>query len=156
MTTLPRSTRFAGGSSQRPVSDFDAGINTSNAWTGHLDGNTNDATPTSSTSRATSRKFLSESDAVRSMSDDELDEDPEEITCPARALFAFEGKAEFRELTVEPGDELEIIKEDVGEGWSLAKDFMGQIGLLPKTYYTVCLNPLFCDFFLNSGENPTC
>ena len=62
------------------------------------------------------------------------------MTHPARALYSFEGKAEFRELTVEAGDELEVVKEDVGEGWSLVKDSTGEIGLLPQTYYTVCMS----------------
>ena len=61
------------------------------------------------------------------------------MTRPARALYAFEGKAEFRELKVEAGDELDVVKEDVGDGWSLVRDATGEIGLLPKTYYTVCL-----------------
>ncbi len=138
MATLPRSLRFPVEISQRPVSDFDAGINTSTAWTGHLEGaNTDDVTPKPSLSKASSRKYLSESNAVHSMSDAEVDEDPQEIACPARALYAFEGKAEFRELTVEAGDELEVVKENVGEGWSLVKDSTGEIGLLPQSYYTV-------------------
>jgi sorting nexin-9/18/33 len=66
------------------------------------------------------------------------DEDAEDVTVPARALYAFQGKAEFRELTVGAGDELAIIKEDVGDGWSLIRDSQGEIGLLPQTYYTVC------------------
>ena len=55
----------------------------------------------------------------------------------ARALYHFEGKAEFRELTVEAGDELEVLKQDVGDGWSLVKMEDGKIGLLPTAYYTV-------------------
>ncbi|KAF9534384.1 hypothetical protein CPB83DRAFT_844159 [Crepidotus variabilis] len=136
MATLPRPSRLivplsAGG--QRPVSDFDAGINTSNAWTVHLESG---ETPAATISKSNSRKWLSESNSKGSISDEELDE-PEELTRPARALYAFEGKAEFRELTVEAGDELEMVKEDVGEGWSLVKDTTGEVGLLPKTYYTL-------------------
>jgi sorting nexin-9/18/33 len=138
MATLPRSLRFAVETSQRPVSDFDAGINTSTAWTGRLEGaNADDVTPKSSLSKASSRKYLSESNAVHSMSDAEVDDDSQEIAHPARALYAFEGKAEFRELTVEADDELEVVKENVGEGWSLVKDSTGEIGLLPRSYYTV-------------------
>lgn len=137
MATLPRS-RLAGETSQRPVSDFDAGINTSTAWTGHLEDTfTDNVTPKPSLSKASSRKYLSETNAVHSMSDAEVYDDPQEMVRPARALYAFEGKAEFRELTVEAGDELEVIKENVGEGWSLVKDSTGEIGLLPQSYYTV-------------------
>ncbi|KAG2052224.1 hypothetical protein BDR06DRAFT_1057840 [Suillus hirtellus] len=39
----------------------------------------------------------------------------------ARALYNFEGKAEFRELTVEAGDELNSLKEEAGDGWSLVR-----------------------------------
>lgn len=90
--------------------DFDAGINTSTAWTEHLDG--------------------------ASLSD-------EEQLCEtgrqARALYAFEGKPEFRELTVEAGDDLDVIKERIPDGWSLVRRTVdGQIGLLPRSYYTVC------------------
>jgi sorting nexin-9/18/33 len=137
MATIPRSSRLPGSLVQRPVSDFDAGINTSHAWTGHLEGSADDTTPTPSLSKARSRKYLSESNAVRSISDDEHD-DAEDVSIPARALYAFQGKAEFRELTVGAGDELDIVKEDVGEGWSLVRDSQGEIGLLPQTYYTVC------------------
>jgi sorting nexin-9/18/33 len=71
------------------------------------------------------------------MSDAEVDEDSQEIAHPARVLYAFEGKAKFRELSVEADDELEVVKENVGEGWSLVKDSTGEIGLLPRSYYTV-------------------
>ncbi|KAJ7664277.1 hypothetical protein B0H17DRAFT_1091797 [Mycena rosella] len=55
---------------------------------------------------------------------------------PARALYEFEGKAEFRELSVDAGDELEVVKEDLADGWSLVKNEAGEVGLLPRTYYT--------------------
>jgi hypothetical protein len=81
------------------------------------------------------------------MSDEELDEDTEDVTIPARALYAFQGKAEFRELSVAVGDELDVVKEDVGDGWSLVRDSQGEIGLLPQTYYTVCFYPSRRGFF---------
>ena len=99
----------------RPLSDFDAGINSSAAWTEHL-----------------------ERDG-HSLSDEEPDEDGEsreEPGRPARALYAFEGKPEFREITVEAGDALEVMKEDLADGWSLVKR-KWETGLLPKTYYIV-------------------
>ncbi|KDR80060.1 hypothetical protein GALMADRAFT_62609 [Galerina marginata CBS 339.88] len=140
MATLPRSTRYPPGPpsaiSQRPVSEFDAGINTSVAWTEHLE----TGTPTSSLSKARSRKYLSESDVRQPISEDEAEEELEIMTRPARALYAFEGKAEFRELTVAAGDELEVVKEGVGDGWSLVKDLTGEVGLLPQSYYTLTIN----------------
>jgi sorting nexin-9/18/33 len=124
MATLPRTAKQTSASASIPTfdhrprsdPDFDVGINASAAWTGHLDRG--------------------------SLSDDEpADDDPalrEEKGLRARALYQFEGKAEFRELTVEAGDVLDILKEDIGDGWSLVRTAGGEIGLLPTTYYTVC------------------
>lgn len=119
--------------------DFDSGINTSAAWTVSL------------AAEGSARASLHHE---ASLSDDELVEDEDEQadsdrgpSRPARALYSFEGKPEFRELSsVEAGDELEVLREDVGEGWSLVKLTKcrggrdprpeGEIGLLPRTYYT--------------------
>ncbi|KIK60406.1 hypothetical protein GYMLUDRAFT_606826 [Collybiopsis luxurians FD-317 M1] len=109
MATLPRATKSPSASVIRPHSEFDAGINASTAWTQHQ------------------------------LSSDLSDEDTLENTenrRPARALYDFEGKAEFRELTVHAGDELEVVKEDVSDGWSLVSDVDGEIGLLPRSYFT--------------------
>ena len=139
MATLPRSSRHPPGPqtiiSNRPVSEFDAGINTSAAWTEHLE----TGSPTTSASEARSKRYLSESDARPYVSDNEAYDEPEVLTRPARALYSFEGKAEFRELSVVAGDELEVVKEDVGDGWSLVQDSTGETGLLPRAYYTVCI-----------------
>jgi len=120
--------------------EFDSGINTSAAWTVSL------AEGGPRTSIEVNHKSLSDEEPDDS-GDEEVVLNHEEGR-PARALYAFEGKPEFRELTfVEPGDELEILREDVGEGWSLVKlvrpirerkdGHEGEIGLLPHTYYTV-------------------
>ncbi|TFK34438.1 hypothetical protein BDQ12DRAFT_366564 [Crucibulum laeve] len=136
MATLPRSSKFPIPSSsnlfQRPQSEFDAGINTSAAWTEHLESGS------PSNSSGVIRKYFSESGARGSLSDDEPDDDDEDEgdTRPARALFQFEGKVEFRELSVEAGDDLEVIKEAVGDGWSLVRNVDGEVGLLPRSYYT--------------------
>lgn len=98
----------------RATSDFDAGINSSVAWTEHLE------------------RELCLSDEEK----DDVDE-AEEKGLPARVLYDFEGKAEFRELSLTSGDELEVLKEDLAEGWSLAK-YKGEVGLVPRTYYAVC------------------
>ncbi|KAH9932962.1 uncharacterized protein B0H18DRAFT_984853 [Fomitopsis serialis] len=114
--------------------EFDSGINSSAAWTA------SDAAKQSSSASAEDPNILS---------DDEGDDEPDLDTAegrPARALYAFEGRAEFRELVcVEAGDELEVLKEDVGDGWSLVKlakcrnanGHEGEIGLLPQSYYTL-------------------
>ncbi|KAF7344517.1 Sorting nexin lst-4 [Mycena sanguinolenta] len=110
MATLPRSppsSKFLSSSSaaaqRRPLSDFDAGINASTAWTEHL------------------------VESAGSLSDEEPDEDVEGTNRPARALYDFEGKSEFRELSVDAGDELEVVKEDLADGWSLVKNIAGEV-----------------------------
>ncbi|KAJ6588777.1 PX-domain-containing protein [Mycena capillaripes] len=115
MATLPRSPKSSkflpsSAAQRRPHSEFDAGINASTAWTEHLG----------------------------SLSDEEPDDEEaaEGTTRPARALYDFEGKSEFRELSVDAGDELEVVKEDLADGWSLVKNEAGEVGLLPRTYYT--------------------
>lgn len=110
-----------------PPFDFDAGINTSNAWTEHRE---RESVALSTSSHPTSP----------SLSDDEGEEDVTQEDVDgrgARVLHNFEGKPEFRELTAEAGDEIEIIREDAGEGWSLVRNSVGEMGLLPRTYYTV-------------------
>ncbi|KAK7056363.1 hypothetical protein VNI00_002917 [Paramarasmius palmivorus] len=106
MATLPRASKSSAFLT-RPHSDFDAGINASTAWTVHL-----------------------ESSSIPS------DDEQEDNGRPARALYDFEGKAEFRELDVKAGDELSILKEELPDGWSLVKTENGETGLLPRTYYT--------------------
>ena len=97
----------------RPQSEFDAGINASAAWTEHLE-------------------------RGPSLSDEEPEDDGADLDGqPARALYQFEGKAEFREMSVEAGDEIAVVKEELSDGWSLVKNNAGEVGLLPRTYYTV-------------------
>lgn len=120
MATLPRANKPPSVVADvRPRSDaaFDVGIHSSNAWKEHLE-----------------HASLSDDEPEPS---DEL-QPSEETAKAARALYDFEGKAEFRELAVEAGDELSILKEDAGDGWSLVRATRsGEIGLLPQTYYTV-------------------
>ena len=101
----------------RPQSEFDAGINTSAAWTEHC------------------------LERGPSLSDEEPEDDGANLDDskgqPARALYQFEGKAEFREMSVEPGDEIGVVKEELSDGWSLVRNNAGEVGLLPRTYYTV-------------------
>lgn len=132
MSTLPRISKFPPSELYpRPQSDFDTGVNTSTAWTEHLENGP--------------RKYLSESDVPGSLSDEEPDENDgsEDLgVLPirlARTLYQFEGKPEFRELSTEAGDAIYVLKEEVGDGWSLVKNSTGEVGLLPKSYYTVCL-----------------
>ena len=105
--------------------DFDAGINASAAWT-------------------------ESRDKGRSLSDEETDPNDPELDYlqvpgrPARALYSFEGKPEFREVRVNAGDEIQVVKEEVGDGWSLVKLFIKEgveFGLLPRSYYTVRVDP---------------
>ncbi|KAJ4476149.1 hypothetical protein C8R41DRAFT_774091 [Lentinula lateritia] len=113
MATLPRPTKSPAASVIRPHSEFDAGINASNAWTQyHLSGDLSD-----------------EELNLENAGNDHPDRRP------ARALYDFEGKPEFRELSVHAGDELEVVKEELADGWSLVCDVDGEIGLLPRSYF---------------------
>jgi hypothetical protein len=130
-------TTTSGSSSARPLSDFDAGINSSAAWTEHLERGT--------------------TDIGGSLSDEELETEPDydlNRGRPARALYAFEGKPEFRELTVAAGSSLDVLKEELPDGWSLVR--CGRdVGLLPRTYYTVCTAYLI-DALLQYNECVDC
>ena len=64
---------------------------------------------------------------------------------PARALYAFDGKPEFRELSgVAGGDRLAVLKEEVGDGWSLVRHFGGadekSRRISPVSNVPVCFN----------------
>jgi len=50
-----------------------------------------------------------------------------------QGLYQFKGKAEFQELSMEAGDDLEVVKEDLVDGWSLVRNNMGEVGLLPNS-----------------------
>ncbi|TEB35082.1 hypothetical protein FA13DRAFT_1753432 [Coprinellus micaceus] len=130
MATLPRpSTKSA---FHRPAldADFDSGINSSAAWT-------ESNKPSIDLLRST-RRYVSESNAQHaSLSDEELDEGElilgDDDAQPARALYAFEGKPEFRELDVEAGDEIDVLKADERKP--------AKLGLLPQSYYTIDHSP---------------
>ncbi|KAF9494964.1 hypothetical protein BDN71DRAFT_1470800 [Pleurotus eryngii] len=118
MATLPRASKITSPGSSlfaRRQSEFDAGLNTSAAWTEHLE-------------------------REGSLSDEELDSTNQGIgelpTRPARALYDFLGKPEFKELTVDAGDEIHVLKEDLPDGWSLVKAANNEVGLVPRAYYT--------------------
>ncbi|KAI0363165.1 PX-domain-containing protein [Pilatotrama ljubarskyi] len=140
----------------RPHSDleFDSGINTSAAWTVSLASPEGGARLSlNSLSNGAANGFRDavpeeetepEPDTAESIAEDDFINDEEGR--PARALYSFQGKAEFRELPhVEAGDELEIMREDVGEGWSLARlartsrdaesEQGSEMGLIPRSYY---------------------
>ena len=82
-----------------------------------------------------------ETDPNRSMSDDDLEDVT--LAIPARALYPFQAKAEFRELTVGAGDELDIIKEDDGKGWSLHR---GRLAFCLKPIIRYVISPLRDEF----------
>ena len=131
------------------IPDFDSGIKTSSAWTESL--------PLPAEGVLRSSQAISTPN-INSLSDEEPEEDDQEDLQDieqlpgraARALYAFVGKPEFRELTsVHAGDLLEVLKEEAGEGWSLVKqtgDEEGrrpEVGLLPRSYYTVNDLPVY-------------
>jgi SH3 domain len=121
MTTLPNPKALAPpppaittDTFTRPASEFDAGINASTAWVAEQ----------------------ADRDAGLSISDDEEETDTGAGRA-ARALYDFGGKPEFRELAMRAGDALDILKEELDDGWSLA-NVDGKVGLIPRSYYAVC------------------
>ncbi|EJC97781.1 uncharacterized protein FOMMEDRAFT_149578 [Fomitiporia mediterranea MF3/22] len=148
MSTFPRRLKQSGGPTisagapaqpllTRPAtSDFDAGLNSSAAWTEHLD-----LARTLSESELAHVVPVGEADSLSLGSADEEkvvrdDDDGEqqdesqegvELTLtrgrPARVLYDFNGEATAKELSVRAGDELEVLHEtiDSADGWSLAR-----------------------------------
>ncbi|CCA73185.1 related to Sorting nexin 9 [Serendipita indica DSM 11827] len=112
----------------RPGSEFDAGLNASTAWTEHLE----------------------RTSTYQSVSDDEKEPVPEGR--PARALYDFEGRADFRELTMKAGDNIIVLKESLPDGWSLVT-IDGEAGLVPATYYTFTTD--FTTLHKKDGSNNT-
>ncbi|KAG8905179.1 hypothetical protein FRC01_008438, partial [Tulasnella sp. 417] len=110
-------------SNVRPTSNlsFDAGINASSAWTGARDAPASDDEGANRTVKGTKATGIKQ----------EVEDPPPR---PARALYDFEGKPDYRELVIRAGDELTIVKEDLAEGWSLAQ-YKGELGLIPRKYY---------------------
>lgn len=114
MSTLPRSFKSINQNYRTDTPDFDSGINASAAWQQHLD-------------------QISDEDQ------DVISLDKSKVR-PARVLYNFEGKPEFRELSVLSGDKIQILEEDLADGWSLVRNQSGEDGLLPRSYYTVRLS----------------
>jgi len=101
--------------------DFDASNKASTAWTARASGQV--------------QSGGNSPDTECHGGDDEAAADVGEY--PARALYAFEGKPEFRELSLKGGEAIVVLREDVGGGWSLVARQDGELGLVPQAYYTV-------------------
>ncbi|KAF8521008.1 hypothetical protein JB92DRAFT_2807841 [Gautieria morchelliformis] len=135
MTTLPNPKSLAPSPAittdtfTRPASEFDAGINASTAWVAEQ----------------------ADRDAGLSISDDEEETDTGAGRA-ARALYAFEGKPEFRELIMSAGDELDILKEELDDGWSLA-NVNGKVGLIPRSYYAFTSEMTSASSLLSPGDS---
>ncbi|XP_071511479.1 sorting nexin-33-like [Diadema antillarum] len=52
----------------------------------------------------------------------------------ARVLYDFAGETDNGELTIYENDVLQILRQDVGEGWWEAQNSSGQRGLVPEAY----------------------
>src|SRR5882762_575112 len=101
--------------------DFDASIKVSTAWT--------------ATGSGQVQSGGDSPDTECHGDDDEAAADVGEY--PARILYAFEGKPDFRELGLKGGEAIVVLREDVGDGWSLVARQDGELGLVPQAYYTV-------------------
>lgn len=127
--------------------DFDAGVNSSAAWTAELslsDEETEHGHHRRLKSLPTQSTPLLQDLMSPLEEDEEGESEPYEQGRSARAVYDFAGQPEYRELTFKAGDALEILKEEVVDdetneevvGWSLAR-CNGDVGLAPRTYYTV-------------------
>ncbi|KAL5480860.1 hypothetical protein ACEPAI_9800 [Sanghuangporus weigelae] len=193
MSTFPRGVKFkqstVSGATPaepfltRPTSDsnfnknfdFDAGLNSSAAWTEHL--HEHDLT------KENESDSLSIDDDVGSLrsrrqttigiKQDACEEhgahDVEEITFgpgrPARVLYDFSGEPALKELQLRAGDELDILRETIDGtgGWSLARvprrvgdrkdeqEYVNgdDVGLVPREYYA------FTTEFISSPADAT-
>ncbi|KAG8736966.1 hypothetical protein FRC10_008679 [Ceratobasidium sp. 414] len=101
--------------SQTREPDFDAGLNSSNAW----------------------KKHLSISDAGP-VSDDESPVEGKPVL--ARATRDVIGNEENREMALKAGENLEILNSNIGESWSLARKLSGDMGLVPSDCYIATLD----------------
>ena len=138
-------------------SDFDAGINSSAAWTtgsAAVDVRSpRNSEATDGRPRAVDEALTVETQPIPPVSSEREGSDdmgsPKPEVRWARVVYNFSGKEEFQELTVKAGDEIEVLEEILAEGWSLARlkrssRNIGNIdvGLIPRLYYVV--SSLFC------------
>ena len=57
-------------------------------------------------------------------------------------MYDFVGEADNGELTIYENEVLEVIRQDVGEGWWEAENPSGQRGLVPEAYVEVRFNDI--------------
>ncbi|KAL5499175.1 hypothetical protein ACEPAH_1693 [Sanghuangporus vaninii] len=182
MSTFPRGVKFKQSTISgatpaepfltRPTSDstfsknfdFDAGLNSSAAWTEHL--HEHELTKESESDSLSIDECEGSSSSGRhtviGIKQDASEEhgihNGEEVTFgpgrPARVLYDFSGELALKELQLRAGDELDILRETIGNssGWSLARvprrvgghkerkdeqeDANGdEVGLVPREYY---------------------
>jgi hypothetical protein len=119
-------------------SDFDAGINSSAAWTAREP----PSPKPPEDERIDGRNTLVLPDIVTADVRD-IESEPYDIRL-ARVVYDFVGKREFQELSVRAGEELEILEESLSDGWSLARQKRESgsegdtgVGLIPRSYYVV-------------------
>ena len=139
---------------------FDAGINSSTAWTEHLERELDalsfeDVEKPGSVGRR--GLFFADFDKVELPSEegvgtDDADDTEMQSGQLARVLYDFDGKEGYKELVLRAGEDIEILTEDVAEGWSLARLVQTldtedgspdkesrecEVGLVPRTYFAV-------------------
>ncbi|KAL4225444.1 Sorting nexin-9 [Mactra antiquata] len=59
----------------------------------------------------------------------------------AQALYTFEGDTENGELCFNEGETLTIVQQDVGDGWWEARNYLGNVGLIPQAYVEIIEPP---------------
>ncbi|XP_060562601.1 sorting nexin lst-4-like isoform X2 [Ruditapes philippinarum] len=59
----------------------------------------------------------------------------------AQALYTFEGDTTSGELSFNEGETLTIVQQDVGDGWWEARNYLGNVGLIPQAYVEIIEPP---------------
>ena len=69
-------------------------------------------------------------------------------------MYDFQGVATNGELNIKENEILNILRQDVGDGWWEAENSQGERGLVPEAYCEVCVKKKKKNPGQKSGKNP--
>lgn len=135
---------------------FDAGINSSAAWTEHLERELDSLSLSDEEKGPGAGRYGVFFSSVDRTEPKQPEDGDANIELPrgkfARVLYDFDGKGEYNELNLKAGEDIEILTEDLAEGWSLARiplltttgededGHAGEVGLVPRSYFAVSVD----------------